>query len=205
MTYNVADILTAKEDEIFSPYDKLVWELLTPSLMATSIHEAGHAVACIHLGVDFDYVTIEPEGDDNGAHLISYGHIHYPARTSEEKYLITGMAGPAATKKQFSHQGYLQDDYFHVVDNIAERYPDACEGMLYFDHLEALADELVEKFWHDIEVAANALIEHVTLSEGDLRNVLQNVRMPLWHWELTPKYTSIDWLDYVERRNAGLL
>jgi hypothetical protein len=77
--------------------------------------------------------------------------------------------------------------------------------MLYFDHLEALADELVEKFWHDIEVAANALIEHVTLSEGDLRNVLQNVRMPLWHWELTPKYTSIDWLDYVERRNAGLL
>jgi hypothetical protein len=60
---------------------------------------------------------------------------------------------------------------YYVIDDMM---PDRDVGRAYFARIEALAEDFVAKFWHEIEAVARALVECGTLSDDEVRRVTIN-------------------------------
>lgn len=153
--------------------------------MTAALHEAGHAVAAIKLGISFDFVTVVP--DD-----ISVAHVHglsqsvpdyasHPDTKDEpkslafwERWLVVTMAGPAAHKKRhpYAHPwGYAFSDrgeLFRLTRDIHRGSEDVRHA--YEGYIRARAKELVEREWPSIEAVAAALVERGTLSYDDVHS-----------------------------------
>ena len=163
-----------------------------------AIHEAGHAVAHVVLGVDFDYATIEPDGDSAGR--VAYTRPHYIVeswndgerddprlRIHIENELIITLCGPAAQRIKFPRSHHNNTitlsngekvlargtDHSQVTRTIFDLFgPNDQVRWKYERYIAARAHALVEANWNDIEAVANALLKDRRLSEADVRRVM---------------------------------
>jgi hypothetical protein len=150
----------------------------TKARAGTAYHEAGHAVAAVLLGFQFQHATIVPKDDSLGHVLygiytmfLNVGHRAY-ARDLRD-YLITNRASPIAEER---HIGRRNDD--GAADDDADFW-----GMLYQMYgdrrdrhardLSRHARQLVAAHWWMIERVAQALIQEQTLSFAAVVELMQ--------------------------------
>jgi hypothetical protein len=154
-----------------------------PPVLGLAIHEAGHAVADLVLGCDFDYATIEPRLVRRSDAIESWGHVlgclcicdrvAYP-----EREIVASLCGPYAEKL-----------YFPSVDVADVGCNDLCDVEYIREntwiedprvqrkgHLEREARALVKKYRHAILLTANELIEHKTIFPCDVWPFIEPAR-----------------------------
>jgi hypothetical protein len=129
-------------------------EYAAARLESTIYHEAGHAAACLVLGVQVLIATVEP----TPAYA---GHVRH-AYSTDEKHSIIGAAGLAAQTRA----GYIPDRATESSDrrHVLER--GGC-----WDTASWFAENLIEKHWALVEEIAAALRLEPTLSEATLRRL----------------------------------
>jgi hypothetical protein len=154
--------------------------LLTPhQRFGTAIHEAGHGVVAALLEVPFHLITIIPDKVNLGhieytvpkwaqwteaanPHVVTAGNNPFSDPTLQERYKanmhICALAGDLATDKHFGTE-WLDVNPFSS---------DVSEALL------ARAQGLVKRNWSRIESVASALMEQQTLSEEDVKRIIQS-------------------------------
>jgi hypothetical protein len=153
------------------------------SSLTRAIHEAGHAVAAIMLSIRFDEVTIEPLESGEGGSVRGFAqytpnYVSDPETKDEpeslafwQNLMVVCLAGPAANRRcQCANwRGYAVGDLQEVLRliNDIHRHSEKKVRETYYKFLEALASELVEKFWPRVEALATALVERRTLTHAE--------------------------------------
>ena len=148
-------------------------------VFATAHHEAGHAVAAIELGFQFDHVTIVPNEDDNSLGHILYGFYsmflnigHRQFARDLRDYLITNRAGPVAQERytgQWDEDGASSDDE-HFWQILWQMYGERRER--HARNLTRQARRLVYVQWPAIERVTQGLLREHTLSYSDVKKML---------------------------------
>ena len=133
-------------------------------LRVTAIHEAGHAVVALRLGLVFDHVTTVPDDHaetDGALHwtdLQSAGDLEIAATADA----IVLLAGP------FAEARLIESTLHEVLAGDAAGEDREALAMLGLDDEEFVAASrdalaLVEQDWPSIERVADALLEYDTL------------------------------------------
>jgi hypothetical protein len=160
----------------------------------TAYHEAGHAVAAWWFGQlkKRDYVTIIPDPQTG-----SLGHMRNPPRfISEmensgreksgrvtlqvEKFVIGCLAGNAAscqhrkTKRRYLAGGQI--DRQQAVEILIRLVGTGEELRAYFHLLQIRAENLVGRFWPEVEAVAKRLLSEKTLTSEQIREACLSAR-----------------------------
>jgi ATP-dependent Zn protease len=172
----------------------------------TAYHEAGHAVAHIHLHIRFKKVMLcHPK---TGGGLLKGTHIPVLSGAAWHRWLedhvVTLFAGPLAERRYaprsnwregMGHDGvqklyYGEDDVVSYVK--AARASDLeyirrnLEGLGYHSEardayqskLETRAKALVKQFWPEIQCVAAALLKKKVLTQAEVRRLMIRARRP---------------------------
>jgi ATP-dependent Zn protease len=136
-----------------------------------AIHEAGHAIASVHLGVPFDYVEIAQDG--TGALYLPEELDVGPSQLTllAQKQVIVAFAGPAAQRLFFPHQPEREirqcsEDDHRKIKAVAQDFP----GLEIGKQAEASAKAIVEKFQSAVKQTAEMLLKENTLSFADVKH-----------------------------------
>jgi hypothetical protein len=158
-------------------------------LESTAHHEAGHAVACRHLGIPFEYVTVERNEEENSA-----GHVYMPfAENFDGSMDVSEMQSIEIVKKLvvITHAGVIaQNKFTGVHDEIgfSGDREEIYDYLIFLNDIlndgwttglreidEPLFEEskkIVFQRWNEIETLARALIKEKTLSWEEVENCL---------------------------------
>lgn len=147
-------------------------------LLATAIHEAGHAVASVYLGRGFKRVTIVPENDTLGRlHCNPVGDWFRPdivadarTRTRVEDQAMIAMAGPEAEAR---HRGWVEaiglpgaeHDYETVSELMTHAAGSPAEAEAYAEWLRQRILGFIRNpnWWTTIEWFAEELVSSGTI------------------------------------------
>jgi ATP-dependent Zn protease len=155
-----------------------------PTLRATAIHEAGHAVVALHFGHVIHTITIKRDGDILGS-VTGPGLWGYEGGAGERKSIakeqvIHSYAGLEAERLFFpeADADNAHNDELQAFDLLRVCPPRGCRIIgdeAYLARLEALRREarrLVKRFRPQLEIVADALMERETLSGEQLAELL---------------------------------
>jgi cell division protease FtsH len=179
-------------DEQSKKIRRLSRRALSRSRPKTAIHEAGHAVASIVLGRAFDFVTIVPNDDTDGhiAHPPRPEGWHNDPQSVRDEIVI--LIASAAAQRLILPRSHWRADYGVRLDAVYDkkklldgsdhsgvllllreiicgRDPEA-QWACYAD-CSRRAYSLVETHRDKIEAVAAALLEKLTLSYDDVRQI----------------------------------
>lgn len=131
------------------------------------IHEAGHALAAVQLGIPFSYIEVDDDGGGN-IHTLRY-------RGRRGSRIVFLIAGPAAEAK-------------HCRRDLAELFRECCSSdwravrrivdtdpTLDLDSLSRQARRLVSWQWAMIETLAEALDHGTMLSHASLVRIINRL------------------------------
>lgn len=159
----------------------------------TAHHEAGHAVAAWLLGQlkKGDYVTIIPDPKigslglfRNPARFISElensGGYSGRATLQAEKFVVGCLAGNAAscrhrkTKRRYLKGG--EQDREQAIEVLSHLVGSNEELKPYFQLLQLRAENLVARFWPEVEAVAKQLLSRKTLTSEQIREICLSAR-----------------------------
>ena len=149
-------------------------------------HEAGHAILAIKLDVTFGRVTIAPNADSLGHitlhRLLKRGDLEWGGDVSKkwriDRAMLIVLAGPYAQKRQAPQSRWRTRNYigfngggdFDRVINLKwGLHEDDKVAKKYLQYMEAWTEQLVERYWPNIEAVAQALMERETLTYAETR------------------------------------
>jgi hypothetical protein len=181
---------------------------------AMAIHEAGHAVAGLDVGLTLDYVMLGRANDVAGTQLFRPrgGGWYLPPEFCNEQVhraamarLIMGWAGTLAEDREMSTRHELNPGVFPFVgitqiedDTEAGRLPRASsdrrgigelaealawgpgEAEPLLEWTRARATNLVDLRWPDVDLVADALLQHGRLTSQRIRTLLRKARSERW-------------------------
>lgn len=155
---------------------------------ATAIHEAGHAVSLMALGLTIDSVSIVPtekySGIANSPGLLGYYADTRPERAAiARSQVIHAYAGYEAEKRYNKNADplYSQSDEEAAFDRLREYPPRNCRHIgdeAYKAALERLrrkARRLVKVHWLEIERLADVLMERGTLNRTEVVQIIGHI------------------------------
>ena len=156
---------------------------MSKKLERTAYHEAGHAVAAFHCdyALNTRLVSIEPKGDSAGRTEVYQKPSFDPetdfdaetrARIQDE--IVVLYSGAEATRKftgRYDRRG-VAGDYgaANALASVSHVAPEVIAK--YLDYCKAVARELVEAKWDDIEVVAKELLLKKSLSGKAVRELI---------------------------------
>lgn len=150
--------------------------LTRPDRPSAAYHEAGHAVACVVLGVRLSWVKID-EGDFGGGDTAHSGYEEDSPRERIESLLIINYAGEIAEHWYRGRAGLARDRVGAQQDRLdAERLLHRAGGYVWAEdtqrayqrYLRLRARDLVDHYAMAIEVVAAELLKpEVVLLTGD--------------------------------------
>jgi hypothetical protein len=142
---------------------------------AVARHEAAHAVACIRHGQPFTRVRLHEGGVLPSVCGVTVPDGSWPV--SEDSRIFTSLAGPAA---EWAFRGGISDE--QIVSAAREavgRTPGGCDWdmlgeMDQGDWIWAFrsAEAASTEDWPAIEAVADALLEHGSLSQADVQQIV---------------------------------
>jgi len=145
-----------------------------PSL-ATALHEAGHAVAAVELGIDFDTVALGSDGRSDGRISgIAYPDVKRPDPEAVEEFLAYLYAGAAAVAALYgapviagSSEDRLQAEYWaaHIFARVSE-YRDGQQ------RAQSRAGAIVRERSQAVRAVAAALLNEGQLSVDRVRAIV---------------------------------
>lgn len=154
-----------------------------PPVLGLAIHEAGHAVAHLVLGGDFEYATIRLKIAWHSDAIKSWGHVlpclcirdrvAYP-----EREIVACLCGPYAEKLYFPSVDVAEvgggdlEDVEYIRENTWVEDPRVHRK----GQLEKEARALVKKYRVAILLTANALVEHKTIFPCDVWPFIEPAR-----------------------------
>jgi len=168
------------------------------SLDRTAIHEAGHAIMCLDVGIEIKYVTIIPDKKkDNLGCVQPKDDVPFNTNDKSEKNFISlqkrikiGLAGDVARSKKYKEpygEG-SQNDWgeLYVMAHSFFNNPHDTDEIIEFNLTKAkkLVDEyclkdtedIIDKKWLFIEIVAKNLLEKKVLSGTEIKNIVsQNI------------------------------
>ena len=157
--------------------------------IAIAYHEAGHAVITWHVGLSPTAATIEPGEGNLGR--VEREEIDTPFEGAPppapimKKMILSALAGPLAegrftgndpyrTYAGFDGEAAVKGSDVDYISDLLLRVSsmEDCESGAAWDAFEREAQELVDRFWQDIERVAEKLLEATTLTGKELGDVL---------------------------------
>ena len=167
-------------------------------------HEAGHAVACVVLGVPFQKVRLDRNGLGGGAVVANVEQMKIRRRALQRKEsdhkrirrdIITVIAGPAAQERFNKIHGRSRHDPIKdpACENdwkLALLLATAIANPVKVDeqYTEAIpiavscvpvAQRLVAKHWFSVQAVARALLDRGQVSQAEVRqNVFDKLKKP---------------------------
>jgi ATP-dependent Zn protease len=148
---------------------------------STAYHEAGHAVVAYHLGVEVRYVTIVPDHFSAG-HFV-YGDLFSARglgsdRANVERAIKICLAGPLAQarlrRRLDRRRGGRQD--YDCASGLARYLAGAAGEREFLRYQERRTHALIEHYWNEIELVAQALIERDQLSGPEVKDIIEAPR-----------------------------
>jgi hypothetical protein len=163
---------------------------LLKDLQATAYRQAGHAVACIYLGLKFRYVTIR-KTDETRAR-VQFGAAkkrdsediqasqYLSFRIRDPRHLIAGFAGQIAehkfTGRRFIHLSDSDDR--QVVNEAFHCWFSSNTTRAYLHYCWCVAEDLAGQRWKDVEAVATKLLEFRMLRENDVCQIVFRTALP---------------------------
>jgi hypothetical protein len=153
---------------------------------STAYHEAGHAVAALHVGRAVKSVTIVPDDDGSDGKVRHYPlrgkwlqpdvHIDTRARNHFETTITVLLAGPAAERKyrgRWNHQG-AGADRDRAFDLALRLVGSEKQLTPYWEWRNQIAMDLWENeyVWEQVKRLAAELLERRTMSGPAVRELL---------------------------------
>lgn len=157
------------------------------NLRATAHREAGHAVLAWWVGQRFKHVTIARD-DDSLGHIAFEEHPQWFTDAVARGLSALGECPREAEKIEIASRTFIEREIVHLfAGQLAEaRFRGECQRLIHADnqravdmavHLHVQVDEyldsrwsvsqeLVERFWPQIQALATALFEEETLDYG---------------------------------------
>jgi dihydroneopterin aldolase len=151
---------------------------MSSELYRVAIHEAGHAVGALRMGISFDRVTIKPDGDTLGL-ITPDSHAHYNPRVRADGMAnaIFSLAGcvaevihgyddceDGASGDFTKSEGALRAAFKTEKEISIRRY------RAWSKTFKMLAEP---KTWALVEAIATALVEQETLSFEDVAWIIE--------------------------------
>jgi ATP-dependent Zn protease len=142
-----------------------------------AIHEAGHAVASVHLAVPFDYVEIYSNGTGQ-VHLPETPDIALPqVKDLAQNQIIVAYAGSAAQRLFYPDQQEYEimqcsNDDMQKIKNIAADFSDVEIGCKAKDRARIIVEELRDA----VDEAAQMLRKKWKLTSEEVRKIYMTRR-----------------------------
>lgn len=153
-------------------------------LTATAIHEAGHAIASVHLGHRFRYVSIIPNDDYLGV-VVHRGVPKWVADQTRPRHQIEGwfndrvfiaLAGPRAERRFLGRSNYVgaSSDTSWIADIILRMALPESAHKPYFDYQRARVDGFLSAplHWRKVEALANAILDRRKLVWDEVQEIV---------------------------------
>lgn len=146
-------------------------------LESTAFHEAGHAMICIALFHNFEYVTVVPN-DNSFGHILRSLNVSINDMSLNEviEHTMISMAGTLAeeihgkTSERRRLRG-ASEDFSNITDFIIN-FMDQSEADLFVKWIEHRTREILKSRWHDVIKIASELTERKTLMQRDVISLL---------------------------------
>jgi len=145
------------------------------------VHEAGHAVLHIMLGLGCEHVTIVPDEDSAGA-TFHEGELAEESEdmraVAEEEFLLRHAAALYAGAEAVRQLGAkhwrvgADNDYYHATDAINRISGDPKAVDLLFKLAKRRSFLLVKHYWPEITALANQLEKARTLTGDQAREIV---------------------------------
>lgn len=157
-----------------------------PAPLQVAIHESGHVVASLVLGLDFEYVTIVPEweGDYDDPYIARHGHMRDHLILDEkmaanpEREILVSLCGGYAEHFFYSRsvRGGSGGDLRQVKYIRRKAKIDQRRMQL----LQNKARHLVDKYQHAILRVATKLYEHKMLFPSEVLPLIPGCKTEAW-------------------------
>ena len=132
-------------------------------------HEAGHAVVALALAIKGLHVSIQPSGDSLGRVTL-----HELPAPDDDSMVFISLAGPFAQWRFAPDSNWLTSDITNVEQIVARRGGTRAETKAHLASLCGHAVRIVDYFWYDIKVVAEALLEHTTMTGDEITSAIRS-------------------------------
>jgi len=164
-------------------------ERLARQQMTAAHHEAGHAVAAFHIGVEIKQISIigldeetnklehSPYFSDKELNELTWKNLPGSLRENLENYAFISLVGPWAQKK-FNPKGYrkgqVEGDYYIAVKLLSKVKKDEEILGYYFKmvDLEARNFVQVKSNWSEIHRLALVLLDRGNITSEEVRKTI---------------------------------
>jgi ATP-dependent Zn protease len=144
----------------------------------TAYHEAGHAVVAYRLKAEVRHVSIVPDHFSRG-YFVSGDLFCAPGcgsdRANLERAIKICLAGPLAQqrfrRRSYCRRGGRQD--YDCASGLARYLAGAAGEREFLRYQERRTQALVEHYWSEIELVAQALLERDELSGTEVKNIIE--------------------------------
>jgi ATP-dependent Zn protease len=145
-------------------------------------HEAGHAVVAHRLGVEVEHVTIVPDHTSRG-HFVHDDLFCARGlgsdRANLERAIAICLAGPLAQAwllRRYSERRCDGRQDYDCASGLARYLAGAAGEREFLRYQERRTHALVERYWNEIELVAQALIERDQLSGAEVKDIIEAPR-----------------------------